>query len=55
MNNREIKAEGSANAKPAKCWANEGAEGDRNRKGSMEKKDKKKVGQIGGGPRRKWE
>ena len=27
-------------------------EGDRNRKGCMEKKDKRKVGQIGGGPRR---
>lgn len=47
MNNGEIKANGSANAKPAKCWANEGAEEDRNRKGSMKKKDRKKVGQVG--------
>lgn len=44
MNNGEVKAEGSANAKPATCRANEGAEGDRNRKGRVEKKDKKTVG-----------
>lgn len=44
MNNGEVKAEGSANAKPAMCRANEGGEGDRNRKGRVEKKDKKTVG-----------